>query len=119
MSRRLERLLAIDEMIRSRLRYVTADFATFLEVSKRTVQDDLAFLRDRYHAPIRFDLSSGWHYTDPAWRLPTVILSTGELFALTLGARMLQAYAGLAYQSQLEGAIARLAAECLTEVVKR
>jgi predicted DNA-binding transcriptional regulator YafY len=37
------------------------------------------------------------------------MLSQGELFALTLGARMLESYAGSAYAEELKGAIARLA----------
>ena len=45
------------------------------------------------------------HYTDPQWRLPNISLSQGELFALTLGARMLEAYAGSPYAQELSSAI--------------
>lgn len=54
-------------------------------------------MRDRYHAPLAFNRAVGWHYTDPEWRLPSISLSQGELFALKLGARMLEAYAGSAF----------------------
>jgi predicted DNA-binding transcriptional regulator YafY len=100
MSRRLERLIKLDELIRSPLRYTTADFAKLLEVVERTIGGDLAFLRDRYHAPLEYNFQQGWYYTNAEWRLPSIILSTGELFALTLGARMLSMYAGSAYQTQ-------------------
>lgn len=108
MSRHLERLLVIDSLIRSSTRLTNKCIAEALEVSERTVRSDLAFLRDRYHAPLHFTRSKGHHYTDPEWRLPSISLSQGELFALTLGARMLQAYAGSAYISDLRSAILRL-----------
>lgn len=105
----LERLLKIDELIRKPERQTALTLAEVLEVSERTVRDDLAFMRDRYHAPLKFHRTRGYHYTDPDWRLPTVPLTTGELFALTLGARMLSAYSGSAYKDQLQSAISQLA----------
>ncbi|MGK7892676.1 MAG: helix-turn-helix transcriptional regulator, partial [Xenococcus sp. (in: cyanobacteria)] len=44
----------------------------------------------------------------PDWRLPSISLSQGELFALILGARMLENYSGSAYIEELRSAIARL-----------
>lgn len=109
MSRHLERLLQLDALLRSRERHTAESLAAALEVSERTIRSDLAFLRDRYHAPLEFSKTQGYYYTDPAWRLPTITLSQGELFALTLGARMLEAYAGSAYATELRSAISRLA----------
>lgn len=106
---RLERLLAIDELLRSRDRQTCETLARKLEVSERTIRADLAFLRDRYGAPLAFDKHNGQHYTDPNWRLPSIPLTKGELFALTLGARMLEAYAGSPYTQQLRSAISQLA----------
>ncbi|MCL6433971.1 MAG: WYL domain-containing protein [Leptolyngbyaceae cyanobacterium HOT.MB2.61] len=108
MSRRLERLLQIDALIRSNQRHTADSLARELEISERTVRNDLNFLRDRYHAPLEFTRQKGYHYTDLDWRLPTISLSKGELFALTLGARMLEAYAGSPYVSDLRSAIERL-----------
>ncbi len=108
MSRRLERLLQIDALIRSNQRHTADSLASELEVSERTIRTDLDFLRDRYHAPLEFTRQKGYHYTDLDWRLPTISLSKGELFALTLGARMLEAYAGSPYVSDLRSAIERL-----------
>jgi len=83
--------------------------AEMLGVTERTVRKDIDFMRDRFSAPISSTKVKGYYYTETDWRLPTIPLSQGELFALALGARMLSAYAGSAYQTQLEGAIARLA----------
>lgn len=109
MSRHLERLLAIDSLIRHPQRQTAKTLSEKLEVSERTIYSDIAFLRDRYHAPIDSNLAEGFYYTDSNWRLPSVTLSKGELFALTLGARMLDAYAGSTYADELASAIERLA----------
>ena len=109
MSRHLERLLAIDSLIRSSQRQTAKTLADELEVSERTIYSDIAFLRDRYQAPIDSTHEKGFYYTESTWRLPSVALSKGELFALTLGARMLDAYAGSTYAQELESAISRLA----------
>jgi len=105
----LERLLKIDALIRGPERQTAPTLAAALEVSERTIRDDLAFMRDRFHAPLKFTRNQGHHYTDPEWRLPTVPLTKGELFALTLGARMLEAYAGSTYAVALRSAVHRLA----------
>ena len=108
MSRHLERLLKIDSLLRSGIRQTQKSLSEATEVSDRTIRSDLDFLRDRYNAPLEFQRDKGWHYTNPDWRLPSISLSQGELFALTLGARMLESYAGSAYVHELRSAIARL-----------
>jgi predicted DNA-binding transcriptional regulator YafY len=108
MSRHLERLLQIDSLLRSLQRQTADSLASELEVSERTIRNDLNFLRDRYGAPLAVNKQKGYHYTDSEWRLPSITLSKGELFALTLGARMLEAYAGSTYATELRSAITRL-----------
>jgi len=107
MIRQYERLIEIDALLRGRLRQTSASLAESLEVSSRTIGNDLRFLKNR-DASLKYNRSKGWHYSDPSWRLPTISLSKGELFALVLGARMLEAYSGSAYESQLRSSIARL-----------
>jgi predicted DNA-binding transcriptional regulator YafY len=109
MTRRLERLLELDHFLRTQSRSTTTELKVALGVSERTVRYDLEFLRDRYGAPIDYDTKRGFYYTDSNWRLPSIPLTQGELFALTLGARMLETYAGSAYRSVLRSAIQQLA----------
>jgi predicted DNA-binding transcriptional regulator YafY len=106
--RYLERLFQLDELIRSGKAQTVRKLALTLEVSARTIHKDLDFLRDRYQAPIANDRSRGYYYEDPTWRLPTVPLTQGELFALMLGCRMLSAAAGAAYAQELQSAIDQL-----------
>ncbi|WP_286393557.1 helix-turn-helix transcriptional regulator [Pseudanabaena mucicola] len=108
MSRHLERLLELDRLIRSSERHTASTLAEALEVSERTVRNDLDFMRDRYNAPIESDRVKGYYYSDSNWRLDSIPLTKGELFALTLGARMLQSYSGSAYESELKSAIEQL-----------
>jgi predicted DNA-binding transcriptional regulator YafY len=109
MPRRLERLLQIDQFIRSRERHTAMSIADELKFSERTVRSDLAMLKDRYDAPIESTPSKGLYYTDPDWRLPSVPITQGELMALTLGVRLLESCTGSVYQEELRGAIGRLA----------
>jgi predicted DNA-binding transcriptional regulator YafY len=47
MLRRLERVLKLDGILRSHTRPTALVLAGELEVSERTVRDDIAFLKDR------------------------------------------------------------------------
>ncbi|NJL89375.1 MAG: transcriptional regulator [Coleofasciculaceae cyanobacterium SM2_1_6] len=108
MSRHLERLLELDRLLRSSDRYTAVTLATSLEVSERTIRNDLDFLRDRYNAPIENDRQRGYYYSDPNWRLDSIPLTKGELFALTLGAKILQSHSGSVYEAELKSAIEQL-----------
>ncbi|HEY9909070.1 MAG TPA: helix-turn-helix domain-containing protein [Thermosynechococcaceae cyanobacterium] len=67
MPRQLERLLALDHLLRSQPRPTASRLAELLERSERTIRSDLAFLRDRYHAPLECSKSKGYHYTNAEW----------------------------------------------------
>jgi predicted DNA-binding transcriptional regulator YafY len=108
MLRQEERVIRLDQLLRNRDRTTAQYLADELEVSERTVRADITFLRERLHAPILYGKKQGFYYEDSTWRLSTYPLTQGELFALTLGARMLKAYSGTAYRRELETAIARL-----------
>jgi predicted DNA-binding transcriptional regulator YafY len=108
MLRQEERVIRLDQLLRNRDRTTAQYLADELEVSERTVRADITFLKHRLSAPIEKSKSKGYYYEDPTWRLSTYPLTQGELFALTLGARMLKAYSGTAYRRELETAIARL-----------
>ncbi len=108
MLRQQERILRLDALLRNCDRTTAQYLATELEVSERTVRADIEFLRNRLDAPIEWSRDKGYFYANLDWRLSTIPLTQGELFALTLGARMLEAYAGSTYQVELRTAIAQL-----------
>ena len=65
-----------------------ARLARLLEVSGKTVQRRLHFMREMLDAPLAYDdRRKGWHFTEPHWRPPAVSLRNRELVALELACR--------------------------------
>lgn len=81
-----------------------------LEVSRKTVVRDIAFMRDRLELPIEFDARIGaYRYTQPVNSFPTVHMTEGELLALLVAQRALEQYRGTPFHRQLEVAFEKLA----------
>jgi predicted DNA-binding transcriptional regulator YafY len=106
----LERMLKIhDELRRGALINCTKLMQT-LEVSRKTVVRDIAFMRDRLDLPIEFDAQiQAYRYTQPVNAFPTVHMTEGELLALLVAQRALQQYRGTPFHRQLEIAFEKLA----------
>ena len=106
----LERMLKIhDELRRGALINCTKLMAT-LEVSRKTIVRDIAFMRDRLELPIEFDARiQAYRYTQPVTAFPTVNVTEGELLALLVAQRALQQYRGTPFHRQLEVAFEKLA----------
>ena len=73
-------------------RYPTkAALACLVERSPRTVQNDLRALVNDFAAPLKFDrVKNGFYFTDPAWRLPSIVLTEGELISFFAAERVLR-----------------------------
>ncbi|HEY0322039.1 MAG TPA: WYL domain-containing protein [Pyrinomonadaceae bacterium] len=100
-------------------RYPTkADLARVIERHPRTVQRDLEALVNRFDAPLEFDREkNGFYFTDPAWQLPRVALSEGELISFFAAERILRRL-GMTSEVQLaRTALRRLAVLLPDEVV--
>ncbi len=106
----LERMLKIhDELRRGALINCTKLMKT-LEVSRKTIVRDIAFMRDRLDLPIEFDAQiQAYRYTQPVNSFPTVNVTEGELLALLVAQRALQQYRGTPFHRQLEIAFEKLA----------
>lgn len=110
MSSKLDRLVQIDALIQSGGYPSVADFCRRFEVAERTVRSDLAYLRERMNAPLAYDRGRGGYvYTDPTFRLPTLIATEGELLAFFLTAELARRYLGTSFETPLRTAIASLA----------
>lgn len=105
----LERMLRIhDELRRNTLPNCTK-LCRLLEVSRKTVLRDIAFMRDRLDLPIDFDLGiQAYRYTHPVSGFPTVQVTEGELLALLVARRALEQYQGTPFHRQLEVAFEKL-----------
>jgi predicted DNA-binding transcriptional regulator YafY len=107
----LARLALIDQAIRAGNWPNASTLARELEVSPRTVQRDINFLRDRLQAPLAFDpVRHGWHYTCPDYHFPLVRITEGELIALFVAERVLRQCKGTPFEADLCRATTRLAA---------
>lgn len=103
------RILALDEAIRSGRYPNCASFAREYEVSAKTVQRDIDFLRYARGAPIEFDPDrNGYRYADPAWRLAPIELSESEMLQLAVAERMAAQYAGTPIAANLDQLFAKL-----------
>ncbi len=118
MSTKLERVLAIDsEICRGRYPSVT-DLCQRFEVSERTLHEDIRFLRENLAREIDFDhLKNGYFNSNPEKRLPAFELSSGEVFALTLGKELLSQYIGTSFEPTLRSALEKIS-ERLPEKVQ-
>ncbi len=106
----LERMLRIhDELRRGALVNCTKLVAT-LEVCRKTIVRDIAFMRDRLDLPIDYDARiQAYRYTHPVNAFPTVQVTEGELLALLVAQRALEQYRGTPFHRQLEIAFEKLA----------
>lgn len=83
--------------------------AAELEVSAKTIQRDIDFMRDQLSMPIEYDaLRNGFHYTEPVTGFPTIEVSEGEVVALFVAQKALGLYQGTAFEHQLAGAFRKL-----------
>jgi predicted DNA-binding transcriptional regulator YafY len=106
----LLRVMELDREIRSGKYPNCLTFSVDWEVSQKTIQRDIDYLRDQHGAPIEYDRDKkGFYYTDPSWFLPAVALSEGELLSLLMGTEALRALRGTPMAAQLETMYGKLA----------
>ena len=80
-----------------------------LEVSTKSIQRDLDFMRDRMNLPIEFvPASHGYRYTEPVDAFPTLQITEGEFVALVVAEKALQQYRGTSFEKPLLSAIKKL-----------
>jgi proteasome accessory factor B len=105
----LERMLRIHEELRRGAMINCSRLMRDLEVSRKTIVRDIAFMRDRLDLPIEFDPQiNAYRYTHPVNAFPTVQVTEGELMALLVARRAVEQYQGTPFHRQLEIAFDKL-----------
>lgn len=105
----IERMLRIHEELRRGAFTNCSKLARLLEVSRKTIVRDVAFMRDRLELPIEFDARiNAYRYTHPVSAFPTVQVSEGELLALLVARKALEQYRGTPFHRQLEVSFEKL-----------
>lgn len=85
--------------------------AAQLEVSVKSIQRDLDFMRDQLNLPIAYDERRwGYYYTQEVRAFPTLQITEGELFALVVAEKAVQQYRGTSFEQPLLSALQKLAA---------
>ncbi|MBM4152301.1 MAG: WYL domain-containing transcriptional regulator [Kiritimatiellaceae bacterium] len=106
----MERCFRIDSKIRTGKFPSRIELADDLEVTERTVQRDITFMKDRFEAPIAVSRQNGgYYYTEPTWFLPAVPLSEGELFSLLIARQAVAQYRGTPIFQTLETVFDKIA----------
>ncbi len=113
----LTRIFEIDRAIRAREYPNAAYFIQKLEVGRRVIFKDLAHLRDQLHAPIVYDRQhGGWYYSDPAWCLPNIMVTEGELVALFFSVELAHHFLPAPLEKALRSTVDKIAASVTDQV---
>ena len=83
--------------------------ARTLEVSTKSIQRDLEFMRDRMGMPIAYNGSKfGFYYSEEVNSFPTLQITEGEVVALVIAEKALQQYRGTQFEKPLLSAIRKI-----------
>lgn len=91
----LERLVWFHNRIKTGRRPNAAQLARRFEVSTKTAQRDITFLRDRFQAPLEYDACrKGYYYNNDLFELPCLPAGQQEILCLLMARRLLDQTAG-------------------------
>ncbi len=106
----LERMMKIHQAVQAGKYPNATTLARELEVSTKSIQRDLEFMRDRFQLPLEyFKTRNGYHYTEEVSGFPTLQITEGELFALLVAEKALQQYRGTPFEKPLVSAFRKMA----------
>lgn len=89
------RLLFIDRKISEGRFPNCRSLAEEWEVSRKTIQRDLEYMRYQLDAPLEYDqVRRGYYYTEQNFSLPAISLKESDLFAIFLAEKVLAQYEG-------------------------
>ena len=107
----LARMLRIHELLQTKGPASCRVLAAELEVSPKTAQRDVDFMRDQLGLPIDYDVSAhGFFYTRRVVQFPTMKISEGELVALSVARQAMAQYRGTPFEKPLRDAFEKLTA---------
>lgn len=103
------RIYQIDKHIRSNAYPSIASLSEKLEVSRRTIERDIFYMRIYLGAPIEYDRAKrGYCYSSKDFGLPSISLSEGEAVAVFLAQKVLSQYKGTPFEKPIQRAMAKI-----------
>jgi len=105
----LLRLTRLDRKL-SEGKFPTAkELASSFSCSERTIERDVARLKEKHGAPVYFDYNhGGYAYSDPTFTLPAIRMTQGELLAIFLAEQLLAQYANTPLHQRLASAFQKI-----------
>jgi predicted DNA-binding transcriptional regulator YafY len=105
----LERMMRLHAALKARKFPNCQKIATELEVSAKTIQRDIDFMRYRLGLPIDYHPQEfGFYYTEPVTAFPNIEVSEGEIAALLVAQKALAQYQGTPFERPLQSAFRKL-----------
>jgi len=90
-----ERFIWFDYRARAKRYPNASSLAEKFEISTKTGQRDIEFMRNRLNCPLEYDKrEKGYYYEDDTFSLPMVYLSSREISSLLIARKMLQDISG-------------------------
>jgi proteasome accessory factor B len=110
-------MIRIHEIIASGKFPNCSTLADVFEVSYKTVQRDIDFMRDQMMLPIDYDSTlHGFHYTKPVSSFPAANITQGEVVALLVAQKAIEQYRGTAFEAPLRDAFDKITSGLRDEV---
>ena len=105
----LQRMMRLHAALKARHFPNCQKIAAELEVSAKTIQRDIDFMRDRLGLPIEYHPQEfGFHYTEAVTGFPSIEVSEGEITALLVAQKALAQYKGTPFERPLHTAFRKL-----------
>ncbi|HMJ06872.1 MAG TPA: HTH domain-containing protein, partial [Chthoniobacterales bacterium] len=105
----LERMMRLHAALKARHFPNCQKIAAQLEVSAKTIQRDIDFMRYRLGLPIDYHPQEfGFFYTEPVTGFPNIEVSEGEITALLVAQKALAQYKGSPFEQPLQSAFRKL-----------
>lgn len=103
------RMLFIDRKIREKGYPSRRSLAEEWEVSDKTIQRDLDYMRFELNAPLEYSaLQRGFFYTEEEYQLPAMNLRESDLFAIYLADKLLGQYEGTPVYDSLKSVFRKI-----------
>ncbi len=102
------RLCEIHKLISQKTYPTCPLLASRLEVNLRTVERDIARMRDLFGAPIEYDRARRGYYYSAPFDLPPMKLTEGEVITLFLGQRLLMQCRGTPFEDLVRRALGKI-----------
>ena len=105
----LERMMRLHSALKAKKFPNCQKIAAELEVSAKTIQRDIDFMRYRLGLPIDYHPQEfGFYYTEPVTGFPNIEVSEGEITALLVAQKALAQYKGTPFERPLHSAFRKL-----------